>query len=37
VAAATYQRIGLVAGTLAAYAAAVLWVVALRPLVARLS
>jgi len=37
VAAAVYPRVGLLAGTLVAYAAAVLWVAALRPLVARLS
>jgi hypothetical protein len=37
VAAAAYPKIGLVAGTLLAYTAAVLWVAALRPVVARLS
>lgn len=37
VAAATYPRIGLLAGTLVAYGAAALWVIVLSPLVARLS
>ena len=37
VAAVAYPRIGLATGTLVAYGAAVAWVVALRPVVARLS